>query len=86
MLNYVKRSLGYISTSVFDDDITMMLNAGVRDLMAQGIVFEDAESDPLIFSAVTTYALMRLDTENAEMYADSYRLQKDELRHLVEYN
>lgn len=86
LLNELKRILGY-STDKLDNILTNFINAGKKDLKMVGIK-EDliVETDPLIFSALTSYALSMVDTyEYRELSANAYDKQKDALRHYSEY-
>ena len=85
MLEEIKKIQG-INHNEFDCVITGWINAAKIDLQRIGIVetFIDAPDD-LIKTAIFTYVLSQLDVSNAELYSNSYSLQKDVLRHLGEY-
>lgn len=86
MLNDIKAVQG-INNNDFDTIINNYINAGIADLKAIGIAKSKVTiEDPLIYAAIFAYVLSFLDVKFSEMYANSYNLQKDTLRHLVEYN
>ena len=85
MREKIKKIQG-INHSEFDDVIDMWIQSGKNDLKSIGIV--DAlnnNPDSLIETAIITYVLSQLDVSNAELYANSYLMQKDYLRHVTEY-
>lgn len=85
MTGDVKKVLG-INHTDFDTIIDNYVKSGLKDLKQAGLIATTVvQSDPLIYSAVMSYCLSLLDTQNAELYANAYRLQKDELRHFAEY-
>ena len=85
MLNDIKKIMGFNNTE-FDSIIGMYIKSGKQDLIEMGIAsYRVNESDPLIYSAIVSYVLSHLDVPNAELYANTYSLQKDELRHFSEY-
>lgn len=86
MLNDIKKMLG-INNNQFDFIIQTYIQAGKRDLIEAGIIQNKVvESDPLIYSALITFVLSMLDTyEYRELSANSYALQKDQLRHYKDY-
>lgn len=80
MLEAVKKVRG-ITNNDFDNIINNYILAGIADLIAVGISAEKVLlTDPLIYSAVMSFVLSLLDTENAELYANAYALQKDAVR------
>lgn len=85
MLDNIKKIQG-INHTEFDDMINTWIKAAKLDLKSIGIV-STLVDDPneLVETAIITYVLMFLDVDNSEMYAKSYSLQKDVLRHLTEY-
>lgn len=86
MLEDVKKVLGIKNSVDFDGIIQTYINAGLSDLKSVGLISSlVVTTDPLIYSAVMSYVLSLLDTENAELYANAYSLQKDTLRHLGQY-
>ena len=85
MLEKIKKIQG-INHTDFDDTINMWIQAGKVDLIRIGIVDTYVNNpDSLIETAIITYVLSQLDVVNAELYANSYALQKDTLRHIHEY-
>lgn len=86
MLNDIKKILG-INNSQFDTILQTFIQAGKQDLLQAGIVQEKVvESDALIYSALVSFVLSMMDTyEYREMSANAYALQKDQLRHYVNY-
>ena len=86
MLDKIKKIQG-INHTEFDDMITTWINAAKLDLKSIGIVNTLVDNpDSLVETAIITYVLMFLDVKYSEMYASSYSLQKDVLRHTTEYN
>ncbi len=85
ILTKVKKIQG-ISHNEFDNTIQMWIDAAKLDLESIGIVNALVESpDSLVEAAIINYVLGFLDVVNSEMYANSYLLQKDALRHTKEY-
>ena len=85
MLDKIKKIQG-INHTEFDTTIEMWIQAAKLDLKSIGIVDTLVDSnDSLIETAIITYVLSQLDVVNAELYANSYALQKDTLRHIHEY-
>ena len=85
MLEEIKKLQG-ISNDEFDNLINGYIEASSLDLKAIGVADNKVdEDDSLIHTARLTYVLSFLDVVNSEMYANSYRMQKDVLRHLTEY-
>lgn len=85
MLEEIKKLQG-ISHNEFDTIINGYIEASSLDLIAIGIASDKVDNnDSLIHTARLTYVLSFLDVNNSEMYANSYRMQKDVLRHLNEY-
>lgn len=85
MLDEIKKIQG-INHNEFDTMINTWIQAAKLDLKSIGIA--DAlvdNADSLVQTAIITYVLSFIDVPNAEMYAKSYSLQKDVLRHLKEY-
>ena len=86
MLEEIKKIQG-INHTDFDETISMWINAAKLDLKSIGIVDTLVDTpDDLIKTAIITYVLSQLDVVNAELYSNSYNLQKDVLRHVGEYN
>lgn len=87
MLDEIKKIQG-INHTDFDTTITMWINAGKQELINIGInqTLVNADTDNLIKSTVICFVLSQLDVVNSEMYANSYALMKDTLRHIGAYN
>lgn len=86
MLDKIKKIQG-INHTDFDETINMWIGAGKLDLKCIGIVDTYVNNpDSLIETAIITYVLSQLDVVNADLYSNSYALQKDVLRHTLEYN
>lgn len=85
MLDKIKKIQG-INHTDFDAIINMWIDAGELDLKSIGIADTKVDNaDDLVQTAIITYVLSFLDVTNSELYANSYALQKDVLRHLTEY-
>ena len=66
--------------------ITLWIEAAELDLKGIGIVDTLIDNpNSLVKNAIITYVLSFLDVTNAELYSNSYALQKDVLRHTGEY-
>lgn len=87
MLDEIKKIQG-INHNDFDTTITMWINAGKQELINIGINSQlvNSDSDNLIKSTVICFVLSQLDVVNSEMYANSYAIMKDTLRHVGAYN
>lgn len=85
MLEEIKKIQG-INHNDFDTMINTWIEAAELDLKSIGIV-NTLVSNPnsLVKNAIITYVLSFIDVQNAELYASSYALQKDVLRHTTEY-
>lgn len=84
MLDEIKKIQG-INHNEFDKTIKNYIESAKEDLKSIGIVDTKIEDSASINTAIITYVLSFLDVNNSEMYANSYRLQKDSLRHTSEY-
>lgn len=85
MLEEIKKIQG-INHSDFDDMINLWIESAELDLKGIGIVNTLVETpNSKIKDAIITYVLSQLDVVNSEMYAKSYELKKDALRHTIEY-
>lgn len=85
MLDEIKKIQG-INHTEFDTMINTWISAAKLDLKSIGIVNTLVDNpDSLVQTAIITYVLSFIDVPNSEMYAKSYSLQKDVLRHLQEY-
>lgn len=86
MLEEIKKIQG-INHNEFDSMINTWISAAKLDLKSIGIVDTLVDTpDDLVKTAIITYVLSQLDISNAELYSNSYALQKDVLRHVGEYN
>ena len=86
MTTDIKKLLGILNTDEFDGIIAMYIETAKADLEGVGIASSSVvETDPLIYSAIVAFVLSQMDTENAELYANAYALQKDTIRHLGNY-
>lgn len=75
-----------INHDEFDNMINTWIESAKLDLKSIGIVSTLVDNpDSLVQTAIITYVLSFIDVPNAEMYAKSYSIQKDVLRHLIEY-
>ena len=85
MLDEIKKIEG-INHNDFDTMINTWIEAAQIDLKSIGIVDTLIEEpDSLVQTAIITYVLSFLDAVDSELYAKSYALQKDVLRHTKEY-
>lgn len=85
MLEEIKKIQG-INHNDFDSMIQTWIDAAKIDLKSIGIVdtlIDDPDS--LVQNAIISFVLSQLDVTNSELYSNSYRLQKDKLRHIKEY-
>ena len=85
MLDEIKKIQG-INHTEFDSTINIWIESAKLDLKSIGIV-DTLINNPnsLIKTAIITYVLSFIDASNADLYANSYALQKDVLRHTNEY-
>lgn len=85
MLDEIKKIQG-INHNEFDAMINSWIDSAKLDLKSIGIV-DTLVNNPnaLVQTAIITYVLSFLDVVNSELYASSYQLQKDVLRHTKEY-
>ena len=85
MLSDIKKIMGFNNTE-FDDVINNYIDSAKLDLEMCGISESIITSNnKLIHTAIISYVLANLDIPNAEMYRDTYSLQKDYIRHISEY-
>ncbi len=85
MLEEIKKIQG-INHSDFDNMINIWIEAAELDLKGIGIVDTEVDNpNSLVKNAIITYVLSFLAVTNADLYANSYALQKDVLRHTTEY-
>lgn len=82
MLNFVKMALR-ISENTFDAEITVLINAALKDLQMSGIITDNAGSnpDPIIEMAVATYVKAHFgQPDNYDKLKASYDEQKAQLK------
>lgn len=85
MLEDIKKMQG-INHNDFDDIIQKYIDSAKMDLQMCGIEKSKISiSDNLIYSAIVSYVKSFIDIDNSELFANSYALQKDVLRHISEY-
>lgn len=85
MLEEIKKIQG-INHTDFDTMINTWINSAKLDLKSIGIVSTLIDNpDDLIKNAIINYVLSFLDVVNSDMYAKSYSLMKDQIRHTKEY-
>ena len=85
MLEEIKKIQG-INHDEFDSMITTWIEAAELDLKSIGIVDTLIDNpNSLIKTAIITYVLSFLNVNNANLYSNSYAIQKDVLRHTKEY-
>lgn len=85
MLEEIKKIQG-INHDEFNSMINTWIESAKLDLKSIGIVSTLIDNpNKLIETAIITYVLSFLDVSNSELYANSYNLQKDKLRHTTEY-
>ena len=76
LLSLAKQTLGIISTATAkDDEIVMILQAGINDLMRAGVDIDP--TNPLIRNALMTYVKANFGISNPtdkEKFMNSYRL------------
>ncbi len=85
MLEDIKKMLG-INNNDFDMIIKSYISSAKEDLVMTGIAESKViEQNPLIYSAIVSYVKSFIDVDNAELYRNAYALQKDALRHHIEY-
>jgi hypothetical protein len=78
LLNKIKQGLR-ITHGMLDDDIQADVEACLADLKLVGVVYADAEEDPLIFNAIKLWcrSLYTDDTAKAAEMAESHRRTRD---------
>ena len=85
MLDEIKKIQG-INHTEFDTTINMWIDSAKLDLKGVGIADTFVNSPNSLFqTAIITYVLSHIDVVNAELYANSYAVQKDVLRHNTQY-
>lgn len=79
MLNSVKIALRRADTSVFDAEISELIDAALLDLGIAGV--DTPDDDPLVLMAVKTYCKMHFgETDEYEKLKKSYDEQKAQLQ------
>lgn len=85
MLTDIKKING-ICNNDFDIIIQNYIESAKLDLEMVGIDKSNIrEDDKLIYSAIVSYVQSFIDLPNAELYQNTYALQKDALRHYHSY-
>lgn len=85
MLTDIKKMMG-ITNDNFDSIIRDYISSAKQDLIEVGIAESNVnENDPLVKTAIISYVLSFLDVDKSELFANSYNLQKDKLRHIGSY-
>lgn len=85
MLDEIKKIQG-INHTEFDTIINMWIDSAKLDLKGVGIADTFVNCPNSLFqTAIVTYVLSHIDVVNAELYANSYAVQKDVLRHNTQY-
>lgn len=85
MLDEIKKIQG-INHTDFDTTINLWIESAKLDLKGIGIADTFVDNPNSLFqTAIITYVLSHIDVANADMYANSYALQKDVLRHNIAY-
>lgn len=75
----VKRTLRIMNATIFDEDITDMIEAAKLDLGLAGVTNTDV-TDPLVIQAVETYCKMRFgDPEKYDQLKAAYDEQKAQM-------
>lgn len=79
MLATVKQAMR-ISTNAYDDGITQLIGACIRDIGIVGVDFETATQDELLIQAVITYCRLNFGTpSDYDRLKASYDEQKAQL-------
>lgn len=80
LLDSVKVTLG-VRSSIFDDEITDLINAARSDLGIAGVTENHSETDALIILAIKTYCRMHFhEPANYDKLKASYDEQKAQLQ------
>ncbi len=75
----VKRTLRIMNATIYDEDITDLVEAALLDLGLAGVTNTDTE-DPLVIRAVETYCKLNFgEPEQAERLKAAYDEQKAQL-------
>ena len=85
MLEAVKLALR-ITTTAYDNEITALINAALKDLGIVGITATSSTTDPLIIQAVKTYVRMSFGSpSDYERLKRSYDEQKAQMQSATGY-
>lgn len=88
ILDRVKTALR-VTTTAFDDEITMLIESACADLNLAGVsydVLEDKNENPAIMQAVICFCKARFgDPETSEKWEEVYKMQKAQLKCHKEY-
>ena len=75
-----------INNDGFDEIISNFIDSAKMDMQSQGIPADSiVESDRLVYSALFSYTMAQLDTENSPMYYDTYKIKLDQIRKNISY-
>lgn len=79
LLATVKQAMR-ISTNAYDDGITQLINAAIKDIGVVGVNFESTTTDNLLIQAVITYCRLNFGTpSDYDRLKASYDEQKAQL-------
>ena len=85
LLATVKQAMR-ISTNAYDDSITQLINASIKDIGIVGVSFESSTTDSLLIQAVITYCRLNFGTpSDYDRLKASYDEQKAQLISNSEY-
>lgn len=69
-----------ITTNVFDEEISDIIEAGYYDLTTRGVIIDTTDLSPLVLRALMTYVRYHFgEPENPERLKKSYDEQKGQL-------
>ena len=79
LLATVKQAMR-ISTTAYDDGITQLINAAIKDIGVVGVTFESTTTDNLLIQAVITYCRLNFGTpSDYDRLKASYDEQKAQM-------
>lgn len=79
MLDKAKLALRIV-TDAYDDQISDLIDAAIKDLNIAGVTEADMETDPLVVQAVMTYVRMHFgEPDNYDKLKASYDEQKAQM-------
>ena len=79
LIEKVKQAMR-ISTNAYDDSITQLINASIKDIGIVGVSFESTTTDSLLIQAVITYCRLNFGTpSDYDRLKASYDEQKAQL-------